>query len=428
MTYHNAIKYIKNAPAHAEDKGRTRIRMLAAALGEPQKRLRYLRLAGSNGKTLCGGMLTAVLKQTDICVGLLAMPVREDVRKNILIDGSPLSMEDIVCYTEQVAAAVTRIRAQLSEEAASAEQPTEPPAFVPTSCEILLCIALLAFCDKGCRLCLMESDHETDDPSHFLPAPLAAVICGTIPHGDRAEIARIRSYITRGVQEIVSAPQNPEAHRLLSDTCASVNCRLTLPKASAVSITRLSLRRTEFSYRDVPYTINLCGRFQVINAVIVLETLQMLIRRGFAIPPEAIAKGLSSLNIHAKFEVLSSLPFIIVDSTHTPEAIEIVSDSMAEFRAATGDRLRLCLPAGSLPDDYLAALEKRGYTVEQIVLFGDSPIESDALPCPVTTCKTVKATAKAALSALGSNDFLLVSGTHGFAEQMRYEMLQILGF
>lgn len=429
MTYHNAIKFIQSAPSHCEEeKPHERIRALMSELGDPQRKLRYVRLAGSNGKTLCGGMVTAVLRETALRTGLLAMPVRDDVRKNILIDGTPLSMEDIVRYTEHISAAILRVRAKRASEAAEAEEPTAPAPFVPTSSEILLAVALLAFADQGCALCFIESDHESSDPSRFLPAPLAAVVCGTIPHGDRAAISRIRSYITRGVQEIVCAPQSPEAHRILSDTCAAVNCRLTLPKSSSIHVERLSLRRTEFIYRDIRYTVNLCGRFQVINAVIALETLHMLVRHGYPISEEAIARGLSSLSIHGKFELLSAMPCIIVDSTHTPEAIETVCDAMTEFRSATGNTVRLCLPNGALPRHYLTALASRGYTVEQMVLLGDSPDESDALPCPVTTCKTVKATAKAALADLSPNGFLLVSGTHGFAEQIRYEMLQILGF
>ncbi|MBO5898241.1 MAG: hypothetical protein J6R04_04440 [Clostridia bacterium] len=429
MTYHNAIKYIKSAPvAIAEDTPFERIRLLLGELCEPQRRIRHLRLAGSNGKSLCGEMLTSVLRHTNVRTGLLSMPVREDVRSSIRIDGDALSMDELVLYTEQVAKAVLQIRAHQSAEADSAESVPSPAPFTPTGSEILLAVALLAFEKKSCDLVIIESDHETSDPSRFLPSPIAAVVCGTIPHGDRAQIARIRSYITRGVQEIVSAPQNPEAHRYLSDTCASVNCRLTLPKAHALRIDRLTLRKTEFSYQDVSYTLNLCGRFQVINAVVVLESVAMLTRRGYEIPQEAVQKGFSSLHIPAKFELVSSMPYIIVDSTHTPEAIEAVSDAMAEFRPVTGNRIRICLPSGDLPEQYLRALEDRGYTVEKIVILGQEDETLPSLPCPCVYAKTAKSASRLCLAELGSDGFLLISGTHGFAEQIRYELLQSLGF
>lgn len=429
MTYHNAIKYIKSAPVSiAEDTQFERIRLLLTELCEPWRHIRHLRLAGSNGKSLCGEMLTSVLRHANVRTGLLSMPVREDVRSSIRIDGVTLSMDDLVRYTEQVAKAVLQIRARLAAESDQPEDGSTPAPFCPTSSEILLAVALLAFESASCDLVIIESDHETSDPSRFLPSPIAAVICGTIPHDDRAQIARIRSYITRGVEEIVSAPQNPEAHRYLSDTCASVNCRLTLPKAPALRIDRLTLRKTEFSYQDVSYTLNLCGRFQVINAVIVLESVAMLTRRGYEIPQEAVQKGFSSLHIPAKFELLSSMPYIIVDSSHTPEAIDAVSDAMTEFQAVTGNQIRLCLPSGELPEQYLRTLESRGYTVEKIVILGKEAEGEEPLPCPYVYAKTAKSAARLCLTELGTDGFLLVSGTHGFAEQIRYELLQSLGF
>ena len=431
MTYHNAIKYIQSAPKErTDDPGFAHMRLLCERLDEPQKRLSYIRLAGSNGKTLCGAMLTSVLAHTAHSVGYLAMPVREDVRQNILVDGQPLSMDEVVTHTEAVYRAVAEINASRAEAVSGEDAIAEPAPFVLTSSEILLAVALLVFRERRCRLCLFESDHTFSDPSHVLPPPFATVICGTIPHGEKQEISRIRSYVTRGTQEIVSAPQNADAHRVLYDTCASVNCRLTLPLKSALEVTRLSLRETEFLYKGRHYAVNLCGRFQVANALVAIETLDMLSRRGYEISDEAISKGLSSLSIPAKFEILSAMPFIIADSTHTPIAIETVSDSMAEFRAHTGDRIRLCLPAGELPSHYEAALLARGYTLERTILLSEDGDETlaDSLSCPVTVCKTVKQATKEALRDLGSDGFLLVSGTYGFSAKMRYEILATLGF
>ena len=432
MTYHNAIKYIKNAPKSAKESTRfERIRLLCKHLGDPQNRIKYVRLAGNNGKTLCGGMLTSVLKKADILTGYLAMPERDDIRANIVIDTKPISMDETVRYLSEVVAAIAKINDERKASAVSEDASPMPDIepFVPTSAEILLSMALVAFKDKACKLCLIESDHEGDDPSLFMPAPFATVICGAIPVDDKKDIARIRSYVTRGVQEIISAPQDQDAYRILSDTCASVNCRLTLALKSAVTVQKLTLRETEFSYKNKIYSINLCGKFQIANATVVLETIEMLSRRGFDIQSEATRSGLSSLNIPSKFEVLSIMPLIIADSTHTPVAIETVCDSMADFREITGTNVRLCLPKGELIELYTKALTNRGYDVLDIVALDINETESvPAVLSPVTVCKTVKATVKAALCDLEKDSILLVSGHHSFTEKIRYEILQRLGF
>ena len=432
MTFHNAIKYIKNAAnGSAQSVKFERVRLLCEYLGDPQKRIRYVRLAGNNGKTLCGGMLVSILKKANIRAGYLAMPIRADIRENIVIDSTPISMEDTVKYTQKAVEAIARINTALKASAISEDGTLlpDPEPFMPTSNELLLAIALTAFCDKDCELCLIESDHAGNDPSLFMPAPFSTVICGTIPSDDKKEIARIRSYVTRGVQEIVSAPQNQDAYKILSDTCAAVNCRLTLALKSATTVERLSLRETEFSYKGNRYSLNLCGKFQTVNAAVVLETAEMLERRGFAVSEDAIRGGLARLDIHSRFEVISSTPFIIADSTHTPIAIETVCDSMADFKQITGSEVRLCLPKGELLGLYYNALVSRGYTVRDIVTLDEErSAEVDDLPCSVTHCKTVKATAKASLAELGKDTVLLISGRSSFTERIRYEILGILGF
>ncbi len=432
MTYHNAIKYIKNAPSGVSEEVRfERIRLLCEYLGEPQKRIKYIRLAGSNGKTLCGGMLISILKKADIRAGYLAMPPRDDIRTNIVIDSKPLTMEETVKYTQEIIEAVNRINNTRRASAISEDGMLlpDPEPFSPTSEELLFAMSLIAFRDKSCKLCLIESDHEGDDPSLFMPPPFAAVICGAIPSGDKKEIVRIRSYVTRGVQEIVSAPQDQAAHRMLSDICASVNCRLTLALKSAVTIQKLTLRGTEFSYKGNSYSLNLCGKFQTVNATVVLETAEMLSRRGFNIPRDAITDGLSDLDIHSKFEIISSMPFIIADSTHTPVAIETVCDSMMDFKHITGCNIILCLPRGELMTLYHNALSVRGYNVLDIVaLDNGTDTGSASLNCPTMICKTIKTTVKSALAYLQKDTILLISGPHTFTEAIRYELLQRLGF
>lgn len=438
MTYHNAVKYILNAPAEPPAdsiKSFENMTLLCNALENPQKNLKYIRLAGSNGKTICSAMLTSVLKNTDYRVGCLTLPMREDVRENIRIGTRCLSMEEVVHYVEKVAGTVLAVNARLQDQAditiESEEGNSFPVPMCPTRSEILLTMALLAFRDHDCTFCLIESDHSGADPSKFLPAPFAAVICGSIPSEEKREIYRIRSYIRRGVQEIISAPQNKEAYQLLSDTCASVNCRLTIPSRSQLKIDRLSLRGTDFSYRDCAYTLRLCGRFQVFNALVALETLEMLQRRGYPVSYEAVHCGFSDLHIPGKFEVLSLMPLIIADSTHTPIAIHTVCESMTDFKGSIGNRIRLFLPSEELTACYHRELTSFGYEVESAAVFGKADTGTsgnETLPCPLHCYTSLKKAVRDTLATLENNSVLLISGSHAFTASVRYEILRTLGF
>ena len=408
MTYLNAKKYIFSLPSDIPCNEK-RLSLLIDRAGLQQRLIKYVRLAGSNGKTVCAEMLMSVMKKAGYRVGCLRMPLRDEPRQNICIDSLPQSMETFAANTELI----RQIARDLEIE--------------PNRSEVLLCLSLLSFKNADCNFCIIESDHFGDDPSRFLPPPTAAVICGTIPNNDINEISRIRSYIIKGISEIVSAPQDSEAYKIISKTCYAANCRLTLPSKNAISVDKLSFRETRFVYKGKAYSVGLCGRFQVSNAVLLLETVDMLIRRGYKISYDAISEGLSSLKIPAKFEVISVAPLIVIDSTHTPIAIQTVCDSFADFGASTAKRVRLCLPCGDIIPQYVSALTARGYEIESVITKSEDS-ESAYGEYNVICEKSNKAIAKAAMRELDKSLVLMVSGEHSFVMPIRYEILSILGF
>ena len=407
MTYLNAKKYINSAPA-AERESNGNILPILDALGNPHKRIKYLRLAGSNGKTVCAEMLISVMSEAGYRVGYLRMPLRAEPKENISIEKNCLSMDEFASLTERVRAAARKLD------------------IVATKAEILLAVALLAFHKSNCDLYVIECDHFGEDPSRFLQSPFAAVICGTIPNDDNGEISRIRSYITNGISEIISAPQNNKAHKIIQESCRSINCRLSLPSRLEIKFERMSLVSTEFSYREKDYKLSLCGKFQVHNAVLVLEVIDMLGRKGFSITDSAVKKGFSNVSIPAKFEALSISPLIIADSTHTKVAIESVCESLAEFGETISKNLRLCLPANDIVFDYVDTLINKGFNVEKVIIPDTGYIPNGSVE--TVTCKTTKALAKKALEGLDSNTALLISGDYGFVSPIRYEILSSLCF
>lgn len=422
MTYHNAIKFIKNSPnvVPKDSSSAQRIKMLCEALGNPQRKIKYIRLAGSNGKTVCARMLISILNSASIVNGCLSMPIYSEIRDNIRINGEPISMDETVAHVERIHRAVSEIN----------ENQTDSHVFRPTCNEIMLCISLLAFVEHKCEICILEGDHNGEDPSRFIQPPISAVICGRIPSGEKDEISKIRSYICRGIREIVSVPQNQEAHKVISDTCSAVSCRLTLPARNKFSITKLTLRGTDFLYKDCAYSLRLCGKFQTVNALVAIEAAEMLSRSGYTISREAIQKGLATVAAPCKFEILSLSPTIIADSTHSSIAIGAVCDSLADFKEMTGTKIRLCLPEGALIPQYIEALSKRGYSIQKISALVREDIDEETIEysLPVNIHKTVKLTLKDILADLSNDEILLISGPSNFTRKIRYDLLAMLGF
>ncbi len=174
------------------------------------------------------------------------------------------------------------------------------------------------------------------------------------------------------------------------------------------------------------YSLGLCGRFQVSNAVLVLETVKMLVRRGYKIDADTVVSALAKIRIPAKFEVISLSPLIIADSTHTPIAIETVCDALADFKKLTGRRVRLCLPQGDIINNYVGALSSRGYEIEKIIseqAEGTSPTGEG-----IELYKKKPQLARAALKSLEKDTVLLISGDYSFVTPVRHSLLELMYF
>ena len=420
MTYHNAQKYIFNAPDEVkEQQSGERLHKLLGELGNPQKNIKYIRLAGSNGKTVSAEMLISTYKNSAYCVGALTTTLRNDLRDNILINAVPISFDAMAEYVERIYKTANAINKQETND-----ENTVP--FILTKQEILLSVALLAFKENSCDFCIIESDHKHTDPTIFLPPPFSVAICGTIPGNSKSEIQMIRSYICHGIDEIICAPQDPNAYRIISNTCASVNCRLTIPAKSELSVKKFSLSGSEFSYKGADYKIGMCGKFQISNAIFVLELLERLSLKGYSLSYSQIYNGLKSTKIPAKFEILSIMPTIIADSTHSEVAISTVCESMTEFRGTIGTKIRLCLPDTKIVDNYIEVLTDQGYEIQKISLSSDVNKDSQNQNC--VYCTTIKELIKESLKNIEKDEILLISGPSAFTLKVRYELLSFLGF
>lgn len=442
MTYHNAVKYILTAPTkNGAAESFERINLLSARLGSPHRHIKYVRFGGSNGKTVCQTMLSRILSESNIKVGSLLMPAYDDPRENILVCDTPLSMQDTVRYVSRIAEAVNALKDE-TESFKTDDSIVEtdiPEAIIsgkisiePTKNEIIFLMALLAFNDANCSICLIECDHNGADPTKMLDPPFSTVICGTIPGEHTKETYRIRSYLEKGISEVISAPQNGETYKIISAACARINCRLSVPTRSQLEITRLSLGGSEFSYRGEKYTLGLCGRFQIHNATTVIETVRMLERAGFKIDGAAIRRALSSVSVRSKFETLSVFPTIIADSTHKSEAVDTMSDTLVDFKAQTTDKLCLCIsPDGELIAEYAKSLRTHGYELKEIIVATDKEDFDTTgmdIGADVTVIPSFRDAAKRVVSAAKESGFVLITGDSKTANAVRKEVLRILEF
>lgn len=463
MIFVNAMKYINAAGRTAGKPTLERMRLLCHYLDNPQRKLKFIHVAGTNGKGSVTTMLSRILSDAGYRCGRYISPYVLDFRERICVDGEMISHRDLARCTTEVAEAVRRMQADLAAiragETVSAPIPqgmiTGEIAETPVQFELITAIAFLYFKQRACDIVVLECGlGGRFDATNVIDPPLCAVLTAIgLDHTELlgetiGEIAAEKcGIIKRGCPEVVCCPQAPDAQRTVTDACAAANCRLTQPNRADLHITRHTLRGLHMTYRGIPYILSLCADYQAVNAATVLETVGALRRAGLNLPDEVVKIALANTRFPARFEVLSIWPAVIVDGAHNRHGIEALCASMKPLRSHVEGKLHLMV--GMLRDksplEALSALEalfdgEDSFAIGRLYLLTpDSPRAMPAeelaellrsLPCfagvETVIPPTSAAASRMAVEALEEGDALLCFGSLYLAAEQRRSLVDAL--
>ena len=339
MTEREAEALIRQRAWVGQKPGLDRIRRLLERLGGPQRKLKFVHIAGSNGKGSAAAMLSSVLTAAGPRTGLYTSPHLWDIRERFQVDGVPISGEAFGEITAQVLA-------QSEDE---------------TEFELMTAIGMVHFLRSGCDIVVLETGLGGRlDSTNVIDAPEAAVITRIgLEHtellGDTLDkIATEKAGIIKPGCDVVLYNQGARLCRLFEDLCQHRRSGLSLTRTPAVLSS--GLEGQSFTYRDKgPYHISLLGEYQVRNAAVVLETVNVLRRRGWELPEEAVVRGLAQARWPGRMELARRSPDVILDGAHNPQCMEALA------RALRGlyPEKKLVFLAGVLADkDWPAMLEE----------------------------------------------------------------------
>lgn len=322
MTGQEAIAYIHAQHWQHRAPGLGRMRRLLRLLGNPQDKLRFVHVAGTNGKGSTCAMIAAILGAAGYRVGLNTSPYLITFHERIRVDGRMIPDEDLGRLTAQV-----RPAAESMDER-------------PTEFELITAIALLYFVQCSCDIVVLEVGlGGALDASNVIPPPEAAVITamgmdhGAVLGATQAEIARAKAGIIKPGSPTVSFGGCPEADAVIRRTCHEQGSPLKEADFSRAQVRALSLEGTVLDC--APYgrlTLPLTGNYQVQNAVVAITAAETLAERGWDIPPEAVRRGLRAVSWPGRFEVLRpSGPAVLLDGAHNPQGVAAAAKSLASL-------------------------------------------------------------------------------------------------
>ena len=317
--------------------GLERTRALLAALGNPEKALKFVHITGSNGKGSTAAMLASVLRRAGYRTGLYTSPHLLRFHERMRVNGEEIDDNSLISLTNTVRNA--------------AESMSE----MPTGFEIMTAIAFLYFVQEQCDIVSLEVGlGGRMDSTNVIPAPEVCVVANiglehTAILGDTVEkIAAEKCGIIKHGAHAVLFGQSEGVENVAREKCAQEDVALTITAQEKLERISSSLDGQEFKYRGRgPYHLRLLGEYQLLNALTVIDVCNALRSRGWdKLTDEAIDEGLSHAQWPGRLELLRRGPDFIVDGAHNPQCVDALMDSLA---ALYGDK-KLIFLTGVLRD------------------------------------------------------------------------------
>lgn len=340
MNVPEALSYLESLSRHGIRPGLERMVFLLDRLGHPEKVLRVVHVAGTNGKGSTAAILASVLTAAGYRVGLYTSPHLHSPNERLSIGGRLLPLFRFARYVGRVArAAAGCVRLGL-------EQPTE--------FEVVTAAMYLAFAGQGVDVLVQETGLGGRlDATNVVPPPLVSIIAPIgLDHTDHlgrtlAEVAREKAGIIKPGSAVVSAPQPAAAAAEIESAARRHGCTLIrVGRDVAVRAGPLTLEGGEFDYRGLAVAyeglhVALSGRHQLTNAACALATIELLNRGGFRVGEEAVRAGLRSVRWPGRLEVLCRDPLILADGAHNPAGAQALRAAIREL--LPGHRLILVM-------------------------------------------------------------------------------------
>lgn len=316
-------------PEHRAAPSLSRIAALMDLLGNPERAMPVIQVAGTNGKGSTAIMIETLLRATGLRTGRFSSPHLSDVRERIVIDGEPISMEDFVATWEDIAPYVAMVDEQQLDGVSM------------TFFEVITGMAYAAFAHAPVDVAVMEVGLGGSwDATSVADATVAVVAPVGMDHahilGSTIEqIAGEKAGIIKEHATAVLAGQDPAAAAVLLARAADVGARVKaegpdfgiLDRQLAVGGQLLRLESQGGPVNDV--FLPLHGEHMARNAVLAVAAVESFLGDR-PLNPEIIVEGLEAVEAPARLERVRTSPAIVVDTAHNPPAALAMARGFAE--------------------------------------------------------------------------------------------------
>ena len=321
MNVNEAIEYIHSVYWKGSPPGLYRVQGLLEKMGNPHKKLKYVHIAGTNGKGSTASMTASILQKAGYRTGLYTSPYIYRFHERIQINGEQIADEDLVEITEMV-----KPLASSMEES-------------PTEFELVCCIAFEYFARKQCDIVVLEVGMGgAFDATNIIDCPEVAVITNIgLDHTDvlgntLEEIAATKAGIFKEGGNAVVYRGTAGVEQVFEEVCREKNVSLRKADFESLCLKAHSLDGQVFdcgSRKDL--VLPLLGDHQLHNAAVVLSIADTLMEKGWKITEDHVREGLRDVKWPGRFDIVSREPLFIIDGGHNPQCIEALVKNIEDY-------------------------------------------------------------------------------------------------
>lgn len=323
MNAEQAIAYIHSVCWKGSIPGLGRTQELLKKMGNPEKKLKFVHIAGTNGKGSTAAMTASILSKAGYRTGLYTSPYIYRFHERIQVDGVEISDEDLTEITEYVK--------PLADSMAQS----------PTEFELVCCIAFEYFYRKKCDIVVLEVGMGGAwDATNVIEVPEVAVITNIgLDHteylGDTVEkIAETKSGIFKPHGHGVVYRSTPSVEAVYERVCAERDVSLRKADFDGLVLKAHTLEGQVFdcgSRKNL--VLPLLGDHQLHNASVVLSIADTLIGEGWKISEQNIYDGIRDVRWPGRFDIVCRKPLFIIDGGHNPQCIEALVKNIQDYLA-----------------------------------------------------------------------------------------------
>jgi dihydrofolate synthase/folylpolyglutamate synthase len=322
MDYQAAVNYVEGLDKFGMKLGLETIQQLLDLMDHPEKDLKIIHVAGTNGKGSTANFMYDMLRNAGYQVGLFTSPHLMDFNEKIRLNGENIANDDFTTITNDIYEKIQLLIGQGHDH--------------PTQFEVLTAIALEFYKRKKADFVILEVGMGGRlDSTNVIQKTLLSVITPIdFDHSDYlgdtlAKIATEKAGIIKENSFVITVKQDDAIVDVIQGKAKQQQSQLTIVDTKNYDLLDHSINGIRFNYKNVEYFLSMIGQYQIENAILAIEAINLLNKKGTVdVSQSVMIESLKNSQWAGRFEILEQKPYVIIDGAHNLQGAKALKNSL----------------------------------------------------------------------------------------------------